>query len=114
MSINDVGIEIANNRSKIFENFIEKSHENGIKVLGDDKNTRSMPTIWKNKIYSCGCNGIVCMGDSCEPDIRGNIIESNRKAGIKLTELAVAHIGGVSKNEIDVLPSYVTQNVNLY
>jgi len=43
LSINDVGIEIQNNKSKIFENIIEKSHENGIKVIGDDKNTRSMP-----------------------------------------------------------------------
>ena len=107
MSINDVGIEVTNNRSKIFENFIEKSHENGIIVLGNDKNTRCMPNIWKNKIYSCGCNGIVCLGESCEPDIRGNIIESNRKAGIKLADMAIAHIGGTTKEEIDNLPSYV-------
>lgn len=46
------------------------------------------------------------MGESCEPDIRGNIIESNRKAGIKLTENAVAHIGGTSKDDIKVLPTY--------
>lgn len=104
MSINDCGIEITNNRSKIFENYVEKSHENGIKIVGDSKSTRSMPSIWKNKISSCGCNGIICLGDSCEPDIRGNVIESNRKAGIKLTEMAIAHIGGISKEELDNLP----------
>ena len=32
MSVNDVGIEIQNNKSKIVENIIEKSHEDGIKV----------------------------------------------------------------------------------
>ena len=32
MSVNDVGIEILNNKSKIIENIIEKSHEDGIKV----------------------------------------------------------------------------------
>ena len=31
MSVNDVGIEILNNKSKIIENIIEKSHEDGIK-----------------------------------------------------------------------------------
>lgn len=106
MAINDTGIEILNNKSKIIENIIEKSHENGIKIVGDDKNTRSMPSIWKNRIFSCGFNGIICMGEYCEPDIRGNIIESNRKAGVKLTDNAIAHIGGTTKEDIKVLPHY--------
>jgi len=46
------------------------------------------------------------MGEFCEPDIRGNIIESNRKAGIKLTDGAISHIGGTSKDQIKILPSY--------
>ena len=46
------------------------------------------------------------MGASCEPDIRGNIIESNRKAGIKLTEDASAHIGGTTKEEARDIPSH--------
>lgn len=77
-------------------NNVEKSHEHGIKVVGYDKNTRSTPMIWKNRIFSCGSNGILCLGEFCEPDIRGNIIESNRKAGIKLSENAMAQIGGTS------------------
>jgi hypothetical protein len=111
MSINDVGIEILNNKSKIIENIIEKSHENGIKILGDDKNTRSMPSIWKNRVFSCGYNGIICLGDFCEPDIRGNIIESNRKAGIKLSDNAIALIGGTSKDDIKTLPSYYSPSL---
>ena len=45
------------------------------------------------------------MGEYCEPDIRGNYIESNRKAGIKLTELAVAHIGGTAKEDMESQPT---------
>jgi hypothetical protein len=101
MLINDIGIEIQNNKSMILDNYIQKSHENGIKVVGDDNNTRAKPHIWRNKIESCGYNGIVCQGEHCEPDIRGNIIESNRKSGIKLTEKAIAHIGGTYKEEIN-------------
>ena len=100
MNINDVGIEVLNNKSRIIENIIEKSHENGIKIVGDDKNTRSTPKIWKNRIFSCGYNGILCMGEFCEPDIRGNIIDSNRKAGIKLTDSSSAHIGGTTKDDL--------------
>jgi hypothetical protein len=60
MLINDIGIEIQNNKSIILDNYIQKSHENGIKVVGDDNNTRAKPHIWRNKIESCGYNGIVC------------------------------------------------------
>jgi len=88
--INDCGIEILNNKSRVIDNSIEKSHEDGIKIVGYDKNTRSTPYIWKNRIFSCGYNGVLCLGEFCEPDVRGNIIESNRKAGIKLTEFSCA------------------------
>ena len=91
-----------NNKSRVVENLIEKSHENGIKVTGDDKNTRCMPRIWKNRITSCGFNGIICSGESCEPDIRGNVIDSNRKSGIKLCDQAAAHIGGTAKDDLNM------------
>lgn len=106
MHMCDIGVEILNNKSKVIENVVEKSHELGIKIVGDDNNTRCMPSIWKNRVFSCGQHGILCMGSFCEPDIRGNIIESNRKAGIKLTDDAIAHIGGTTKEEVRVLPSY--------
>lgn len=54
MQINDVGIEILNNKSKVIENIVEKSHELGMRIVGDDNNTRSMPSIWKNRVFSCG------------------------------------------------------------
>jgi parallel beta-helix repeat protein len=82
----------------VIDNFVEKSHENGVKIVGNTNATRAKPKIYRNKIFSCGYNGIVCMGEHCEPDIRGNIIESNRKAGIKITERATAHIGGTHKD----------------
>ena len=37
--------------------------------------------------------------------MRGNVIKANRKAGIKLTEEAVAHIGGTEKADIKFIPS---------
>jgi hypothetical protein len=43
----------------------------------------------------------------CEPDIRGNVISENRRAGIKLTEGAVAHIGGTNKVDIKFIPSAI-------
>jgi GH35 family endo-1,4-beta-xylanase len=39
MSINDFGIELLNNKSHVIENLIDKSHEEGIKIVGDDHNT---------------------------------------------------------------------------
>ena len=100
LSLNDCGIEIQNNKSHVIENLIEKSHENGVKITGDNKDTRCMPHIWKNRISSCGANGIYAMGEQCEPDVRGNVIDSNRKAGIKLCEMACGHIGGTTKEDL--------------
>ena len=100
MSLNDVGIEILNNKSYVIENLIEKSHENGIKIIGDHKDTRCMPHIWKNRVTSSGQNGLYAHGEQCEPDIRGNVIDSNRKAGIKFCEMACGHIGGTSKEDL--------------
>lgn len=107
-----MGIEIVNNKSKIVDNFIEKQHEEAIKIVGDNKSTRSTPEIWRNFVISCGSNGILCLGSQCEPDIRGNVIMHNRKAGIKLTENAIAHIGGTSKVDIKFIPSVNRQASN--
>jgi GH35 family endo-1,4-beta-xylanase len=49
MSINDVGIEISNNKSQLIENLIEKSHENGVKVMSEGE-LLCQPNIWKNRI----------------------------------------------------------------
>lgn len=50
-------------------------------------------------------NGILASGKQASPDIRGNIIIQNRKSGIKITELATAHIGGTSKTDIKFIPT---------
>jgi hypothetical protein len=52
LSINEVGIKIENNSSKIVDNVIEKQHDDGILIIGSDKLTE--PLILKNKISSCG------------------------------------------------------------
>ena len=59
------------------------------------------PFIQKNYIEASTHNGIVCEGQKCWPDIKANIIESNRKAGIKLVDYARAHIGGQSIEDLD-------------
>lgn len=110
--MNEVGIEIYNNQSHIIENEIERSHENGIKITGTNRSQLCTAKIWKNIIQSCGYNGIVILGGQCNPDVRGNVIKQNRKAGIKLTELAIAHIGGTEKADIKFIPTGNRLDVN--
>ena len=97
--MNEVGIELCNNSTHLIENEIGKSHENGIKITG---NHYSQPKLWRNTITNCDYNGIYIQGLDCKPDIRGNTIKQNRKAGIKLTESAIAHIGGQSKTDVKI------------
>jgi hypothetical protein len=62
MCLNEQGIEILNNKSRCIDNVIDKAHDNGISVIGDDKSTKCTPCIWRNKIRSCGTNGIHVSG----------------------------------------------------
>lgn len=105
MILNTCAIEIFNNQSKLIDNTIEKCFEDGIRVIGDDNSTCSSPLIWRNTIKACAMNGILASGKQASPDIRGNIIIQNRKSGIKITELATAHIGGTSKTDIKFIPT---------
>lgn len=50
VQICNMGIEIQNNKSKIFDNQISKSYEYGMQILGDDNRTRCMPLIWRNRV----------------------------------------------------------------
>ena len=100
--LNECAIEILNNKSRIIDNIIEKSHENGIKIIGNEKSTKVSTTVWRNSIKNCGHNGILIIGESCEPDIRGNTILQNRRAGIKLSENSIAHIGGTTKEDMKI------------
>ena len=63
-----------------------------------------MPLIWRNRVEQCAYDGMICYGEHCEPDIRGNIIANNRRSGIKLMKKAIAHIGGTSKEDILKMP----------
>ena len=94
MQINGVGIEILNNKSIVFENTIQKCHDDGIAVRGTSESHLAQPTIQKNYIEASTHNGIVCEGFSSCPLIKANIIEANRKSGIKMIDSARAHIGG--------------------
>jgi len=35
--LNECAIEVLNNKSRVIDNIIEKSHENGIKITGKNK-----------------------------------------------------------------------------
>ena len=56
--------------------------------------THALPLIYKNHIESSTQNGVVCEGLDCFPVLKCNMIELNRKAGIRCCEEARAHIGG--------------------
>ena len=58
MILNEQGIEILNNKSRCIDNMIDKAHDNGISIVGNDKSTKCTPNIWRNKIRACGSNGI--------------------------------------------------------
>lgn len=101
IQICQIGVEIKNNKSKLFDNQITKSHTYGLKIIGDNNKTLARPLIWRNKIEQCAHDGIIIDGRHCEPDIKGNIIANNRKAGIKIQNQAIAYIGGSSKEDIE-------------
>lgn len=65
------------------------------------------PTIQKNYIEASTHNGIVVEGFSSCPMIKANIIEANRKSGIKLVENARAHIGGQTLDDLNVTRSHL-------
>lgn len=88
------GVDILNNKSVLFANRIQKSHDDGISVVCNSEHDVAAPTIQRNFIESCTHNGIVCEGFSCFPLIKANHIELNRKSGVKLANSARALIGG--------------------
>jgi len=62
MILNTCAIEIFNNSTKLIDNVIEKSFEDGIRVIGNDKTTCSSPVIWRNTIKSSAQNGVLVTG----------------------------------------------------
>jgi len=104
MQINDTAMTLINNSSMVFENTIQKSHKDGIVCICNSSvsSHTCKPLIQKNYIEASTHNGIVCEGEGCKPNILANIIETNRKAGIKLMDNACAHIGGHNLDDLDV------------
>ena len=101
MQINDIALQLINNNSYIFENIIQKSIDNGIEIKCLGANSQCSPLIQKNYIEASTHYGIVVEGFGSSPNIKGNIIEANRKAGVKLTDNSKAHIGGEGLDDLD-------------
>jgi hypothetical protein len=57
-----VGIEIQDNKSKVFDNSVTKSNEYGIQIVGTDNRTRCMPLIWRNRVEQCALDGVIVFG----------------------------------------------------
>lgn len=81
-----------NSKSKVVNNKIEKSYDNGLKIMCKGKENICNPDIEKNKIFSSKYNGILIQGDGCHPKIVSNLVENNKKSGIKIEENAKADI----------------------
>jgi hypothetical protein len=113
MQINDIGIVLLNNKSIVFENTIQKSHEDGIKIICNSRHHPACPLIQQNYIEASTHNGIVCEGFKTYPDILANIIEANRKAGIRLVDNAQAHIGGHSLKDLNLKRSHLDSKTHL-
>ena len=73
-----VGIVAIDNKSKIVKNKIEKSHDNGIKIICTGKGKIWNPEVSQNQIIASKYNGIIVIGDSSNPKIISNIIENNK------------------------------------
>lgn len=59
MNLNNKGIEILNNKSRCIDNVVEKAHQEGIMIVGNNTATKCTPCIWRNKLRSCGGNGLL-------------------------------------------------------
>lgn len=87
---NELGIEILNSCPKIIRNHIKYNFGNGIQMRSTLSSCE--PKIEENTILE-NENGILCIGDLCNPDIIQNtLIANNRKAGIRLEEDSHAKI----------------------
>ena len=83
--LDSIGIVIINSKTTINENKIKKSHQDGIQVRCINQGNVCCPIIKNNEIFESNSNGIYVEGDNANPKIINNIIENNKKWGIKLT-----------------------------
>lgn len=116
MQVNDVGVKLVNNKSVVFENTIQKSHDDGIKILCDSRSDPACPLVQQNYVEASTHNGIVVEGHKCFPDITANVIEANRKAGIRIMDNAQAHVGGSDPSDLSLkrTPAVAKDHLELY
>lgn len=76
---NTFGIIVIDSKSKLFQNKIEKCHENGIEVICSGNGKICNPDIEENEVVGSKFHGILVRGDSSHPKIIGNKVENNKK-----------------------------------
>lgn len=91
--LNKNGVEVISADPFIYDNVIEKNHENGIMVKSLEC-LISAPKIKKNDILSNVKNGILCEEQANSSKLTGNKIRFNKMAGIKVSKSARVIITG--------------------
>lgn len=91
---------IINNKSKVYNNIIEKSRNSrhpflyflylfsldGMEICCIGQGNVCNPDIEKNEIKESKLSGIHIQGDNSNPKITNNIVVNNKKCGVKLTD----------------------------
>ena len=95
--VNDIAIEICDNSSLVMHNRIQKSNFDGILITSTAPTSATQPKIFQNFVEESTHNGIHVKGEGCQPEIKGNIVRANMKAGIRLAGWANAIVGGPGK-----------------
>lgn len=98
MQIDNTAVELINNKAIVYGNKIQKCHRDAIKISCNAEDLTCCPLIQRNYIEASVLSGIVVEGWKSYPIIKANVLEANRKIGIKLTNKARAHIGGEGHN----------------
>ena len=111
MQINNKAVELINNKAIVYGNKIQKCHRDAITILCDSDIHMCCPLIQRNYVEASVLCGIVVEGWKSYPVIKANVLDSNRKIGIRLGNKARAHIGGEGQNthELTQLMKYVEE-----
>lgn len=75
---NQVGVIIEDNKTVVRDNKIDKSHDDGVKVICNGKDNFCNPDIQHNHVFGSKFNGILVKGDKANPKISENTIENNK------------------------------------
>lgn len=116
MQINDAGIELTDNSSLVIQNKIQKCHTEGIIIKSTDRRIRTQPLLYQNFVEASTQNGLLCQGSKCRAVLKGNIIRSNLKSGVKLAGFSSVQMGGKTKDDLDCVMEFIDNHaqVDLY